>query len=1056
VAKKRPVQGNLFTSAPQISRGPDPFVEQVADVCREHPRRAKWVIVARHDIGHTLGDRLALAGVDWVNLHVATPTDLATRMAAPALLARGVSPALEPLGPALVMRLLGDLRVDPPYFGSMADQPSMAAALWRTLRELRFSTLSPAHLPPAAFSTPAKHAELTGLLAAYEGWLRAHAAADLAGVFTAALEHLDFCPVQPADVVLEWPDADWDPLVRRLIDALPGERLRARTWRLPQRSRVDEHRERPIEELGPPVRTDAARLVLLADVASAPPPFGDGTLQIFYAGGRQAELDEVMRRVLACGRPLDEIEVVCLSAEDARRVWETCVRLGWRATVGAGLPVNVTRPGRGLLGWCDWVEGGFSSAAMRRMLQAGVFSPAWAAEDEGAERLTPPRAGRLLLEAGASWGRFTFGETLEAFAAQQEARSRTPGEPEGLVAWRQRRARHARALAHWIEGLLSAIPEGGDAGAAVPLGHVLRAARNLLEGDLHVAGDLDAAAHASLASVLDELGVLEDHDYPLAQALRLLRESLESIRLGRDRPRPGHLHISLVDDAGGSGRPEVFVIGLEQGRVAPAGPEDPVLLDAERTAINLANPAAARLRTSVERHGRSQTRVLRRMAQLGVQAERLTLSFSCRDTRDFRETHPAPLVLQAFRLLRGDAALSYSALTEWLGEPRSPVPRVADGAATLSQWWLAHASADGAREAVLATATGLAAGLAADAERDTDRFTSFDGLVSAAAAALDPTATGRSTSPTVLERLAHCPFAFFLREGLGVRPLEESEPDPDEWLDPMTRGRELHAIYAAITRRARAAGRRVSVEADLEWSLQLAGTYLARLRRELPPISELVAATESSELLDDVEVFVEAESAATGGEPIGFEVTFGREGTGEGETLDSLDPLVIELEGGRLLRIAGRIDRIDRAGSHRYEILDYKTGRFWPDEFTGVFAGGRRLQHVLYARAAEQRLRRDDPRAVVSRSVYWFPTSRGYGRRHVVEVAASHRIGELLGDLVQVIAAGAFVHQPDRKACDRCDLRAACGREPWTRAARKLGAPGNTELAAWLRVRGHE
>ncbi|HVZ23489.1 MAG TPA: hypothetical protein VG871_20595, partial [Vicinamibacterales bacterium] len=118
----------------------DPFVEQLRALCAASPTRAKWVFVRTHGIGRTIGDRLALSGTDWANLRFVTPLDIAVRMGAPFLVERGIDPSEDGLGPALVMRLLLDLPAGQPgYFRALADQPSMAAALWTTIRELRMA-----------------------------------------------------------------------------------------------------------------------------------------------------------------------------------------------------------------------------------------------------------------------------------------------------------------------------------------------------------------------------------------------------------------------------------------------------------------------------------------------------------------------------------------------------------------------------------------------------------------------------------------------------------------------------------------------------------------------------------------------------------------------------------------------------------------------------------------------------------------------------------------------------------------------------------------------------
>src|SRR6187455_760266 len=143
----------------------DPFLEQVKALCSAHPTRSKWVFVPTHAIGRTLGDRLVLDGTDWANLRFVTPLDIALRMGAPFLVERGIDPSEEGLGPALIMRLLLDRPAQGGYFRPLADQPSLAQALWATIRELRMAGVTSVDLKPAAFEAPAKHAELRALLA---------------------------------------------------------------------------------------------------------------------------------------------------------------------------------------------------------------------------------------------------------------------------------------------------------------------------------------------------------------------------------------------------------------------------------------------------------------------------------------------------------------------------------------------------------------------------------------------------------------------------------------------------------------------------------------------------------------------------------------------------------------------------------------------------------------------------------------------------------------------------------------------------------------------------
>src|SRR3954471_5434419 len=135
----------------------DPFVQQLAALCRDQVTRCKWVFVPSHAVGRTIGERIALEGTNWLNLRFVTPLDVALRMGAPFLVERGVDPSDEGLGPALIMRLMLDLPEEGGYFRQLADQPALAQALWSTIRELRMADIKAGDLGDEGFASPEKH-----------------------------------------------------------------------------------------------------------------------------------------------------------------------------------------------------------------------------------------------------------------------------------------------------------------------------------------------------------------------------------------------------------------------------------------------------------------------------------------------------------------------------------------------------------------------------------------------------------------------------------------------------------------------------------------------------------------------------------------------------------------------------------------------------------------------------------------------------------------------------------------------------------------------------------
>ena len=1015
----------------------DPFVRQLADLCSAQPTRAKWVFVPTHALGRTFGERLVREGTNWLNLRFVTPLDIALRMGAPFLVDRGIDPSEEELGPALAMRLLLDLPEQGGYFRPLAHHPTMAQVLWTTIRELRMAGVTARDLPPGAFASGDKHRELCALLDAYERFLESGRKADMALVYEEALDHPEWCPIQDDDCRIAWPDVIWAPLQQRFIDALPGERIPARSTGVHGIERPRRLDDAHVTRVAPSPAANPLAFLLVPQRVPSPVP----DVAFFHAGGREAELEEVFRRILASGRPLDEVEIVCASDDYPPLAWEKALRHDWLVTIGPGLPAAQTRPGRALLGFCAWIESNFAAGTMRRLLQSGDVRLQ-------VEDVTPGLAARILFRAQAGSGRETYGRSLQQVLARYVRVAKDTDNTEQERKLARQKARRVEGLRDWLNEVLASIPQP-DSQGTVDLRAIVQASLAFLDGCAARASALDGAAVSGLADAVRELLALQDFRSVLPVALRFIRERVEGLVVATDRPRPGHLHVSTLANAAYSGRPLVFVVGLEEGRVFPAAVEDPVLLDAERAAIS---PA---LRLSSDRTQEAVYTAVTRLATCGTRPGRLCVSYSSRDTREYRETFPSWLMLQAYRLRTGAPESSYPELRAALGAPASGVPSSAGEAASDAGWWLAQLKAGGYGhvDAVLRGFSNLAAGRRAEMARASTIFTEFDGCVPDAGVALDPSAADYIVSATQLEEAAECPFRHFLRRGLGLQAVEDDERDRDVWLDPLTRGAELHDLYAEFLRRCRSEGRSADLTKDREWLREAGRRHLEDLRREMPPPSDEVYSRESDDLLRDLDLFLEEEcDAAPGRTPVAFEVAFGRD-PDDDEELAQADPVVIPLAGGRRLRLRGRIDRIDRPADGTFEIVDYKTGGFFEGDWSGTFAGGTRLQHALYGIAAIELLKQKYARPAVARGVYYFSSARGRQERVRIPRPSTAAVQAVLSDLRDVIAAGTFIHAPDENACKWCDLGAACGPQAHDRAAAKLGDPG---LQTYVRLTAHE
>ncbi len=1030
----------------------DPFVDQLKRLCSAYPTRSKWVFVPTHAIGRTLGDRLVLEGSDWANLRFVTPLDVALRMGAPFLVERGIDPSEEGLGPALIMRLLLETRSPEPreqpsnagYFRPQAHQPQMARALWMTISELRMAGLRATDLIQPLFASPEKHSELGALLAAYEEYLATNKRTDLAGVYDEALLHADWCPIQPEDCWTEFPDVVWTPLQRKLMDLvamLQAERIVPETLELagatiPRRlGGVKVVRVKPLRE------NSLAFLMLGERSFPAHQATSPKAVSLFTAGGIEAEIEEVFRRILASGRALDETEIAVPSERYSTLIWEKACRYDWPVTLAHGIPATLTRPGRALIGLSAWIEDNFAAGLLRRLLQSGDLD-------------VPGRSARLLVRAKAAWGRDTYRLAIGRLIRASETRAERDDIPEDERDVHRRRAEEARELADWIQVVLNAVPAPGPDGL-IDLQSLVACALTFVEDSAAKKSALDHAAATAITDALRELRALGEFRCRLDQALRFLKERVDGVNVGADRPRPGHLHVSALARAGLAARRLLFVVGLEEGRVFPTAFEDPVLLDIEREALS---PA---LRRSGDKIDEAVYAALGRLAAASAADDtEICLSYSCRDTREFRDTYASWLLLQAYRVISGQPRAKYGDLHDALGAPKSCVPESADRALGEAGWWLGTQVRSGETDKAVIRDhyPSLAAAAHAETERASDRFTEFDGHVPEAGPVLDPCAPDRVVSPTQLEKAAGCPFRHFLERGLGVHAIESGERDRDVWLDPLMRGTLLHDLYAEFLRRCRDEQRRPRCPADHEWLLKRGTEVLANLAIEMPPPSEEVREREIAGVPRGSRVSSpKPRRRGRSRTPVGLEVGFGRthhqEDAQELEPLSRSEPVVLDLGHGMKLRIAGRIDRIDQLDETTFEIVDYKTGGYWQDDWQGTFAGGKRLQHALYGLAALEILKSRSRSqslpapSTTSRARKGGRSGSRFGTQPLATVAA------VLGDLREVIASGLFVHAPDESGCKFCDYGPACGQDAHARASAKLVDP---RLAPFVRLSEHE
>ena len=999
-------------------------VRFLAAFCRDHPLDEKIFVVPSFIAGRQVGQALAREAGSWANLRFVTLTALAQEILERAEAPAAGRPMTSSAQLALVDRTFRELLAEGAleYFGRAGASPGLVRTLSRAVQDLRLDGLSSADLRPERFLIPRKGKELALLLARYEGAMDGGGLVDAAGLMALA-GRAAAAAGSPRAWHLSLADVPLRKVEGELIRAAAGDRLvlvpgdpvfglsrPRRCWPPPE------------PPLGAP-RPAWGRLSWLFAPGDAPAGAGGDAPAIFRALGAANEGREILRRIYADKVRFDDVEVLSPPGSPHETIFHLLsVRTGLPVTFGCGVPVSFTSPGRLFFGLADWLAEDLSVDRLGRLLAGGDLALPPAASG----RSVPARtACRLLRAAMIGWGRERYLERLRALRAGRRTDLERAGSGENEETEDAAADRRARLLAMMEEiddlssavgRLLEMVPEAGE-GDRCDLRELCAAFARIMGTCGRTASEADREAREALLARLEEIrNEGPAQPLPLKEGLDLLREAAGSVRVGAAAPRPGHLHVADCLSGGWSGRPVTFVAGLDEASFPGRGLQDPVLLDEERAALSPTLPTAA---------DGLRDELFRLASTLASVRGRVTLSYPSFDIAEGRASFPSSVVLQAFRLGRGDAGLDYSALDRDLPEAAGFVPDALEKAFDEADWWLARLgpagrSPEGAAS-VAASFADLASGIAAVSARAGDRLTEYEGLVDIGPVRgrIDPVAGRKAVmSATRLELLARCPFGYFLRHVLGVEPPEEVEFDRSRWLDPRERGSLIHAILCEFMTEVSRKKERVEERKHGQTLQELATRSIDREALAIPPPSAAVFESERGDILESMRIFLAAEEGrGPEVEPLEFEKEFAAE--------------EFDLGGGRSFLLRGFIDRLDRTGPASFRILDYKTGSYAPYENLVEFGRGRVIQHALYAVVAERLLGRGrgGPASRVTESGYFFPTRRGEGREIMVHGFDRDRLRRLLNDLLRLLEKGYFIAGPEAK-CGFCDFAPVCAGAP--------------------------
>ncbi len=996
------------------------LVTHLAEACRNHLLREKRLIAPSRRVAHQWLDQVTLAGFPVVNVRVETMRSLALRIVAGA---PDSGPAAFLWGPA--RRIVAAaawqeaMRAGGGYLSAVRTTPRLLALVERTLADLRMAGLSARDLADDRFEQPAKGSELRALLAAYEQELARRGLVDHAETMRRAARALRAEPSRFAGALLLVPqDLPRSAIEREFLESIPPvciELLQA---------------DEPAAVGATDAATDLAALAWLPRPADAPPTRNDGTAKIVHAVGEINEVRQALRRVLAEEIPLDAVEILYSAEEYAAMAFETAQRLfdadaamdlGIPVTFADGVPARLSRPGRLLEAWLEWIREDFPQTVLLRMLQAGLLN----LPERNGQTIGTTAICRALRRVQIGFDRERYlariDDVIRQAAAETAAREDDEGPSPGGPERHRWIAEATQGLRQLVEALLAVTPaRQADARS------VIHSAIKLMRDHAHSASRLDGLARQRLEQELRAMAEAQaSGEAPGGfDAWEWLAELPGSLRVAGSGPRPGHLHVASIRSGGHSGRTHTFIVGLDDGRFPPSGLQDPLLLDQERRAIHADLPTAAqRVAEQIEGFSRLVCRL----------RGRVTLSFSCRDLVDGRGLFASPAVLSAFRILAGQPEGDHRALAAWLGPPASFAPTEAGECLDAAEWWMAATGARNAEALLAAAYPHLERGRQATLLRDSDACTSFDGLIEAPGPELDPRSPqGGVLSSRRLQDLGRCPLAYYYRYALKIEPRERLEVRPEQWLDALQFGTLLHAVlYDFVGGLIRDSLWPPDPQRDAPRMERIVQGHLDEWRRAVAPPSPAPYERQKRSLERAAAIFMaEQKRHGAGGRPVLLEAAIGMPGQGDGTAIDTPEPVALTLPGGSTVRMRARLDRIDQldCGPATFRIVDYKSGGYTkPYDPPDMFDQGRLLQHVIYMAVAEAVLSRHLGReAEVDGFAFFFPGVRAHGRTIPFPRAIVNEGLQIVDRLCALSASGAFPATDKVEDCEYCDFRRAC------------------------------
>lgn len=784
-------------------------------------------------------------------------------------------------------------------------------------------------------------------------------------------------------------------------------------------------------------------------------------------------VSEVREAVRTClewaerdGIPFREMAITYRQAEPYEAIIESVLReAGVPAYLHRGVSLAERPLGRRVIGLIDLVESalgeGLGRAEVVALLSDGSLPKA--TKDTVGDLPSGPRVDKLTRELGVVGGIDQWIDRIDAGIVQAELDAARPDARRGAYRL-PRELRDLKKFVVRLENRIRKIPEREAWNRCSE--HFGMLVRQLVTAD-----DPDIDFLDAFKQVDARFGEIDFREF-----LRLLRHDLVE---GVFRTATGDagafrrrgINVLDVNQVSRLGFEAIAMVGVGERQFPPPPRQDPLLLDAERRAVNEALGAPDSEGLPLKAFGTDEEPLLFELAT-GAASKRLLISYARSDGQRKSGSLPSAFFMQAAsQFAAGDGPLTIrnfqaelgSALT-WIPASRMGAPVVGGQpgemdprrALTLSERDLTLIERDGESSQVgRAVLDAVAPDIAPRARhmyrnRWSPLLNEFTGLT-ASEAALAAIRTGhedaRPFSATRLERYAGCPLRYMFENVLSMKVLDA--PEDIIQADKRALGTLVHSVLerfvaemgpeppGPLTRNA-LAGRLHDIAEEEFRKFEEAGKAGSPLLWEVT----------SKELMGDLFAWLDHEIAnprppAQHHLEVSFGMAVRRQGDGwvpiDPDSLSVLHPLELDVVDPPV-RISGMIDRLDDdLVGGGFSVMDYKTGT-GKKQKGGRLDKGRALQLPLYLLGGEMLL---DKAAEDGRAEYVNFSQRN---RFSSVVFTGDDLSDRRADfhkalsiIVEGIRAGDFHPEPSNGECRFCDFDSLCDAQRTKQAERKAG-----------------